>query len=216
MAIIVYEGINVSLGVLEKWHITHYLPYINRRLSIEGTMQRGPYTEDMGLEWLKSQQEKREKNEVFAVYRHDDSGEERQYVYIGNTSLHDINREHSYATSGSMLFSFDDQGKGLGTEAKLLLLYHAFRVLGLRKVNSDVKAFNAKSLGHLIKTGFKIIGRREKHHFHDGDFVDNILLEIFRDSWEKIWARYKADGTLPKLTKKEHKRIEKETNIKNN
>lgn len=211
MAIIVYEGATVSLGVLEKEHVPLFVPYINRRVGIEGTMQRGPYTESMGLEWVESQDKKRGTDEVFAVYRHSTSEAGLEYVYIGNTGLHHISQEHGFASSGSMLFDLEDQGKGYGTEAKLLLLYHAFRVLGVRKVNSDVKAFNAKSLGHLIKTGYQIVGRRRKHHFHDGEFVDNILLEVFREDFEPLWARYKKDGTLPRLTKKQRKRVENET-----
>jgi len=46
---------------------------------------------------------------------------------------------------------------GIGTEAMLLLLYHAFMILGLRKVTATVKVFNAPSMGHSIKSGYKLI-----------------------------------------------------------
>ncbi len=202
--IIAYEGlVNVSLGLMQEEYIPTYLPWINRRIGIDGTLQRPPYSLASGIEWVRGLDAQKGKNEVFAILLHRGTGKRRSYQYIGHTGMHGINWQHGFATTGSIIDPDNGQGRGYGTEAKLLLQYHAFMVLGLRKLTSTVKVFNGGSLGHLLKCGYRIVGRHKKHHFHEGRFVDEVFLEVFRDEWWPIWERYQKRKTLPKLSKTE-------------
>lgn len=206
--IIAYEGrAKVSLGLMQEDYVPLYVPWINRRIGIEGTLQRPPYSIEGGKEWVRSLAKERGQNEVFAVLLKD----KKSYRYIGHTGVHHICWPDGRATTGSIFGAEKSQGRGYGTEAKLLLLYHAFMVLGIRKMESSVKAFNAQSLGHLLKCGYRIIGRKRRQCFHEGMFVDEILLEAFREDWEPIWDRYQKNGDLPKLTQAQRALVRKET-----
>lgn len=207
--IVAYKGqLRVSLGVMQEHHITDFALWANQP-GIEGTMIRPPYTTSGGLKWLRSL-DKRHDNDVFAMLLHNESAPELRY--IGHTGIHNITWPDGFGTSGSVMGDPAARAVGgLGTEAKLLLLYHAFRVRGLRKVLSSVKAFNSPSLGHLIKCGYRVVGRRLDHHFHNGAYVDEILLEVFREAWEPIWDAYQSTHSLPKLTAEQRELVRKIT-----
>ncbi len=206
----VYDGhVRVSLGALQGGYARKIALGINKYRAVEGTRQRGPYMPEDAGEFIKRQRELRGKDEVFAILKHNNRLP-RVYQFIGLTGIHDRTWPDAFGTTGSMIFDECDRG-GAGTEAKLLLLYHCFTVLGLRKVCSSVKAFNAASLGHLLKCGFKIVGRRRAHHYHEGEYADEILLEAFKEDWEPVWERYERTKSLPSLTKRQRELVQKET-----
>lgn len=210
--ILTYHGlVGVSLGLLQPEYGPDFLPWANAREAIKGTLQRPPYYPENWDGFLDHIAKSKGKHEVFAVLKHIGSEEKPAYEYIGHMGVHNIKWPDGIGATGSILGGKNARGNGLGTEAKLLLLYHCFYVLGLRKVVSTVKAFNGNSLGHLLKCGYKICGRHTKHIFHEGDFVDEILLELHREDFEPIWRKYKETKKLPRLTATQRKRVKKET-----
>lgn len=211
--IVAYEGlIAYSLGLILKEHAPLFVPAANLRIHINGTMQRSPYWKEGFEEWIDSLRESKGKDEVFAILAHEGDAEKPAYRYIGHTGIHGIKWPDGTGTTGSMIVEPSLQGKGAGTEAKLLLLFHCFFVLGLNNVKSTVKAWNAKSIKHLLKCGYRIIGRYEKTVFHEGRHVDEILLQVSRKDFEPIWEQYQATKQLPKLTPEQIALVEKETN----
>jgi RimJ/RimL family protein N-acetyltransferase len=199
--IIAYEGlVNVSLGLMQEDYVSQFLPWPNRRIGIEGTRLRPPYSLASGIEWVHGLDKQKGSNEVFAILLHTGTTKKRTYQYVGHTGLHDINWPNGIAKTGSVIGNSKARGQGCGTEAKLLLEYHAFMVVGVRKITSEAKVFNGASIGHLIKCGYKLVGRRHAHHFHEGAYVDEILFEVFREDWEPIWEQYQTTKTLPRLT----------------
>ena len=184
---------------MQEAYVPLYLPWINKRIGVEGTLQRPPMTHQMGIDWLSKQGENKGKHEVFAILMRKGAG----HQYVGHTGLHDITWPGGVGKTGSIIGHSKGRGRGVGTEAKLWLLFHAFEILGLRKIVSDVKAFNGQSLGHLLKCGYRPVGRYRKHVFHEGAFVDEILLEVFRDDWKRIFDKYQKERRLPKLSAKD-------------
>lgn len=208
--IIVYEGKNgVSLGLLQEEYAPLFVPWANCRVDVEGTYIRGPYWPENFVEWVRTLQKKKGEDEVFAVLLKTGITRRPSYQYVGHTGIHRIQWPAGHGTTGSIIGQRSAQGRGVGTEAKLLLLYHAFRVLNLRKVLSGVKSFNARSAGHLLKCGYSIVGRYRKHIPHNGTFVDDILFEVFPEDWEPIWARYQKTGELPRLTDEQRQSLKK-------
>jgi RimJ/RimL family protein N-acetyltransferase len=207
--IITYVGqVGVSLGLMQEAYMTIFLPWANRRVGIEGTLLRAPYSPESGNEWIRGLDKSKGTDEVFAVLLHI-KGKEK-YRYVGHMGIHKIIWPHGFALTGSIL-NPDFQGKSYGTEAKLLVLYHAFCIRGLRKIVSTVKVWNGRSLGHLLKCGYKVCGKYKAHHFHEGAYIDEFILEIFREDWEPIWEKYQKTKTLPSLTPKQRAFIKKET-----
>lgn len=197
---------------MQKEYGPAYLEVVNQRDAIEGTLQGPPYFPSDFDDFVENLLKTKGKDEVFAILLHEKSGDEIHYRYIGHTGIHGMRWPDGRGTTGSLIIDVGLQGKGVGTEAKLLLLYHCFIVRNLRKVQSNVKAWNAKSLGHLIKTGYRMWGRSSANIAHNGEFVDEIFLEVFPQDWRPIWDQYKLTGELPKLTDEQRALVKKETN----
>lgn len=210
--IIAHRGTICSLAIMQEIYIPELLQFINDLSVTAGVRARPPIDQPEEEDWVRKLHTLKKTHQVFAVLAHGDG--EGKYRYIGHVGIHQMQWPSGFGGTGSLLGGVDARGKGYGTEAKLLLQYHAFRVLGLRKLTSSVKAFNAQSLGHLIKTGYRIVGRYTKHEFHDGEYVDEILLECFREDWEPIWKQYQVIRMLPKLTDEQRELVRNETTKK--
>ncbi len=109
---------------------------------------------------------------------------------IGSMGLHRINWIDRTATTGSWI-AVPYWRQGYGTEAKLLLLRHAFDTLNLRKMCSSAYANNTASIKHNLNAGYRIEGRRKKQLFRRGRYYDEVLLACFREWWWPKWKKYR-------------------------
>lgn len=210
----ILPGQNVSLGAMKREYIPLFMRGVNDPEVTRGVLLRPPVTLEEELAWY--DKPKTGNDIVFAILLHEKGGGEGMtgYRYIGHTGLHNITWPNGCAATGSIVVDRTLFGKGYGTEAKLLLLYEAFRNRGLRKICSQVKAFNGNSWGHLLACGYREVGRRRAHHFSGGVFVDEIIFEVFREEWEPVWEKYQQTKELPRLSEEQRDRLRKETGTK--
>lgn len=102
---------------------------------------------------------------------------------IGTTSLNDINWVDRSASTGTLIGARRDRGQGYGSEAKELLLRHAFQTLGLNRAESKVLTYNQASLRYAEKCGYRREGVLRQAIYKDGQFHDVIVLSILRSEW---------------------------------
>lgn len=112
---------------------------------------------------------------------------------IGMMGLHKIDWKNGRATTGAVMLE-DYCGKGLGTDAKMLLLSWAFLELRLQKVESRTIAFNDRSQAYSRKCGYVEVGRLKRHHFRQGRYHDEILMEVYVRGWRKLWEQFEKGG----------------------
>jgi len=208
---VVHQGhVACSLGTMHKGYLPDFLMFANTAQMTQGINLVPPVDLSEQEEWL--QILAKHTTLVFAILHHEPVNGDA-YQYIGHIGIHGIKWPDGIGTTGILIGNSNNWMRGYGTEAMLLLLSHAFQMLGLRKLTSEVKAFNARSLGHLLKCGYRIVGRYTKQDYHYGSYVDRILLEVFREDWKPIWDAYQADHALPKLTEEQRTLIGKETGL---
>jgi len=92
----------------------------------------------------------------------------------------------------SLLEKYGYWGKGYGTDAKMTLLNHAFNVLNLRKIRSEVVDYNERSLSYSLRCGYQIEGRKKAEVFRHGEYRDIVQLAVFREEWLVLWERYQV------------------------
>ena len=109
---------------------------------------------------------------------------------IGSMGLHSIDYIAGTAITGSVIGDKKYWGKGYGTEAKMMLLEFAFNELNLRKIYSYVIAYNERSLAYAKTCGYVEEARIPDHYSKGGKFWDQIILAVYRTSWEKLWKNY--------------------------
>ena len=122
----------------------------------------------------------------FAISRRSDD------ACLGGTTLRHIDWINRTAETGSGLLAAADRGRGIGTEAKHLLLEYAFVDLGLRALNAMVYERNARSIAALEKQGYRLAGRLTADVQQDGGFHDTLVFDITREDWEQAHARWRA------------------------
>lgn len=105
---------------------------------------------------------------------------------IGTITLRHIDLLNGIAETGSGLFDADHRGKGIGTEAKHLLLRFAFEVLGLHAISSSVFTGNTRSAAALRKQGYRLAGRLTADVHRRGQYMDTLIFDLLRPDWEAV------------------------------
>jgi UDP-4-amino-4,6-dideoxy-N-acetyl-beta-L-altrosamine N-acetyltransferase len=73
---------------------------------------------------------------------------------------------------------------GTGTLMGYLTLNFVFNELNMRKLCSEVLAFNQRSLRYHTRFGFETEGILRRHILNNGKFIDVILMALFKEKWE--------------------------------
>lgn len=144
-----------------------------------------PMLEQDEEEWFEELHKGKLHNMVFAIML----GE----THIGNMGIHRIDWKSRVATTGALIGEKDYWGKGYGSEAKMLLLNYAFNTLNLRKICSNVVAFNERSVGYSLRCGYQEEGRLRAQHYEHGAYWDEIRLAVFKEDWLPLWEEFKKD-----------------------
>lgn len=108
---------------------------------------------------------------------------------IGTVRLGQIDWINRTAETGTGLLAAGDRGRGIGTEAKHLLLEYAFVDLQLHVLHSMVFAGNTRSIAALEKQGYRLAGRLTADVQRGGTFHDTLVFDITRADWEQTRDR---------------------------
>lgn len=172
-------------AVTERWiNDPEVRPYLNRT-----TVQ---YYEEQ-QEWLGNLPKRKENHVVLVIV--DPEGQA-----IGSMGLHNINWKDRTATTGAMFGSEQHRNKGVGGWAKMMLLDHAFNVLDLRQIYSEVISFNLRSIAYSKKCGYEIIAKIPEDFAHRGAFYDRVIMRVTRASWQPLFDEFCAKHGIESFT----------------
>lgn len=107
---------------------------------------------------------------------------EFQATPVGLVSFTQIEFQHQRCFWGFYLGE-TDLPKGTGTAMGFLGLDYAFETLHIRKLCSEVLAFNAASISLHQKLGFQQEGHFISHVLKNGAYQDVLFFTLFRDHW---------------------------------
>lgn len=97
--------------------------------------------------------------------------------YLGEIVLNELDEDNASMNVRIALVP-GVPGGGYGTEAMVLVLDHAFRAIGLHRVQLDVYAFNPRAIRSYEKAGFVVEGRQRDTLLWDGEWTDSILMSV--------------------------------------
>lgn len=115
---------------------------------------------------------------------------------IGSTRFYDMDASVPKLSLGYTWYTPGAQRTGANTEAKLLLLQHAFEVLGCISVVLETSWFNATSRTAIARLGAKQDGVLRNHKRHaDGTPRDTVIFSIIDAEWQgvKRHLQYRLD-----------------------
>jgi RimJ/RimL family protein N-acetyltransferase len=112
---------------------------------------------------------------------------------IGATRYLNIDPENRNLEIGGTWYGLEYQGTGINTEAKYLLLQHAFEDLGCLRVQLKTDLRNKRSRRAIERLGAVKEGILRKHMVQPGGHVrDSVIYSIVNDEWPAAKARLEA------------------------
>jgi RimJ/RimL family protein N-acetyltransferase len=116
--------------------------------------------------------------------------EQKSNVAVGSTTYMDIQRAYRGLEIGSTWIGKPWQRTGINTEAKYLLLRHAFETLGAVRVQLKTDLRNVLSQTAIARLGAVREGVLRKHKIvRDGYIRDSVMFSIIDDEWPTVKAR---------------------------
>jgi RimJ/RimL family protein N-acetyltransferase len=183
--IIFIKGKKVILRPVEEADLPFFQLWINREEIRRNLMAFRPMTQGGEREWYEKIQ-KNENNVQFAICT-------LEGRLIGSTGIFNINWQHRFGQTGTIIGEEEFRNRGLGYDAKMHLLNYAFNTLNLNKICSGAYEFNEQSLRYSLKCGYQIEGRARKQFFKDGCYYDMIQLGVLREEWQPLWDAYQKE-----------------------
>ncbi|HZF67582.1 MAG TPA: GNAT family protein [Gemmatirosa sp.] len=108
---------------------------------------------------------------------------------VGSTRLGSLEPRHRRAEIGWTWLAAPWQRTGINAEAKLLLLAHAFDVLGCVRVELKTDARNARSRAAILRLGAMEEGTLRRHMITErGHMRDSVYFSVLADEWPAVRA----------------------------
>jgi RimJ/RimL family protein N-acetyltransferase len=112
---------------------------------------------------------------------------------IGSTRYGNIDRAHHRVEIGWTWLARDWQRTAVNTEAKYLLLRHAFESLGCMRVELKTDSLNERSRAAILRIGAKEEGILRNHMITDsGRIRHTVYFSIIDSEWPGVKARLEA------------------------
>lgn len=112
---------------------------------------------------------------------------------VGSTRFANIVREHRRAEIGWTWIAPQWQRTAINTEAKYLMLRHAFETWGCIRVELKTNARNQPSRNAILRIGAKEEGTLRNHMINpDGSYRDTVYFSIVESEWPDVRRRLEA------------------------
>jgi N-acetyltransferase len=184
------EGSMVRLEPLRSDHVTIFWEVA--RENLDDIFQWIPYRMETIDDFQKvverafAEQERGE-SVVFATV------EQRSGQVVGSTRFMNIDRANRRVEIGSTWISPPWQRTGINTEAKYLMLRHAFEVWKCFRVELKTDALNQKSRNAILRIGAKEEGTLRRHVLTwTGRVRDSVYFSILDSEWPEVKAKLEA------------------------
>jgi RimJ/RimL family protein N-acetyltransferase len=106
---------------------------------------------------------------------------------VGSTSFLAIDRAHRRAEIGATWIAPAWQRSAVNTEAKYLMLQHAFETGGANRIEFKTDARNARSRAALLRIGAQEEGTFRRHMvMPDGALRDSVYFSLIAEEWPAV------------------------------
>lgn len=184
---LILEGSVVRLEPVRQEHATRF--WAVARDSHEEIFRWFPYSMKTPQEFERFvaailEEEKRGDSVAFTTF------EQRSGQIIGSTRFMNIDRVNRRVEIGSTWIAPPWQRTAVNTEAKYLMLKHAFEVWGCVRVELKTDALNERSRNAILRLGAKEEGTLRKHWLTwTGRIRDSVYFSILDTEWPDVKAR---------------------------
>ena len=175
------EGKRVTLRGLEQSDSSEMLSYWNRKEFLDYSGRTSPLTREELVTWIQETWKEREKEKFFTfgiVYNENS-------LLIGFIKVRILNRISRRGKISIGIFNPSYRDMGLGTEALNLITNYSFSTLNLLSLELNVFNNNPRAIKAYSKIGFKKVGLRRKADYVNGEFLDDLVMDLLVEEWSK-------------------------------
>jgi RimJ/RimL family protein N-acetyltransferase len=116
--------------------------------------------------------------------------EQASGTIVGSTRFANAVHEHRRVEIGWTWIAPRWQRSAVNTEAKYLMLRHAFETMGARRVELKTSALNARSRAAMLRIGATEEGTLRQHMIRpDGSNRDSVYFSVLDREWPVVGAR---------------------------
>lgn len=173
-------GKHVTLRGLELSDVEALLAYWNIKEFMNYSGRITLMSHEEGKDWIRKTWEERNlgRSYIYAIEVNENG------KFIGTTRLRILNKVSRRADVSIGIFNPKYRKKGLGTESLILLINFGFDQLNLLSMELKVFANNKRAITCYEKLGFKKIGYRRKADFVEGEFLDDLMMDLLVEEWK--------------------------------
>jgi len=175
------EGKRVTLKGLEQSDSSEMLSYWNKKEFLDYSGRTSPLTREELRIWIEDTWKERKKGKsfTFGIVNKENS------LLIGYIKLKILNRISARGKLSIGIFNPSYRNMGLGTETLNLITDYSFSTLNLRSLELNVFNNNPRAIACYSKIGFKKVGLRRKADFVNGEFLDDLIMDLLMEEWKK-------------------------------
>jgi N-acetyltransferase len=119
--------------------------------------------------------------------------EQASDTIVGSTRFANVSHEHRRVEIGWTWIAPRWQRTAVNTEAKYLMLRHAFETMGARRVELKTSTINTRSRQAMLRIGATEEGTLRQHMIRpDGSSRDSVYYSILDGEWPAVEARLRA------------------------
>jgi UDP-4-amino-4,6-dideoxy-N-acetyl-beta-L-altrosamine N-acetyltransferase len=177
----VIVGKKVTLLPLDEIHLETVRSWINNPEVRAGTGTEGPVSSYEHRRWYEKLM-RNDRRRAFIIGEHS----EGSVSPVGLTGFNDVDVRARRAELWIYIGQTDARRKGLAAEATLLLLRHAFDMIGLHRVELRVMESNARAISLYRKLGFVEEGVARESLFHGGCFHNMLLFSMLESEFRGL------------------------------
>jgi len=108
---------------------------------------------------------------------------------LGTANLVGIDWKNRHAEHGVMIGPMAARRQGIGTDAIMAVMRHAFDEMGLERLDSSIIEYNEASQRAYARCGWVVEGRQRRWFYRKGRCWDRIIIGITRDDYRTLCDR---------------------------
>jgi len=177
-----FDGKKVRLRSLEFTDLDSIMEHWNK---IDLRRELGPVVPHSRKEredWIKKTWEDRREGKAYTFAIE----ELKSKRLIGHCSLNRVRPINRTATVSLAIYDKENRGKGYGSDALKVLLTFGFDYINLHRIGLNVFNTNPTAIHVYEKIGFKKVGELRQTDFVDGQYVNDVIMDMLEDEWRKI------------------------------
>ena len=173
-------GERIRLRAISQDDLPTFVGWLNDPEVIRGLMVMLPFSLDDETDWYDGVRKKPLEERPLVIEILTEAG----WEMIGNCGLFGFDWRTRQAEFGIVIGAKQHWDQGYGSEALGLMVQHGFGTLNLNRISLRVFADNPRAMRSYEKAGFVQEGCLREAHYHDGAYVDVLVMSMLRSEWQ--------------------------------